>query len=134
MLKAYSPSVSQTLGNDNSSSGIKKALQTDGFRSLMIKASSNNQEMDVAKGASAEVQMVADLIGTNAEESRQHRGSSISAQVGDPKVAMEDKGSLKVPNKPKAPWVKLFKENRQQSRGLSLPTFEIEGIRAVLEM
>ena len=41
---------------------------------------------------------------------------------------------MKVPNKPKASWVELFKENRQQSRGLSLPTFEIEGTRAVLEM
>ena len=79
MLEAYSLSVSQTLGEDDSSSSTKKALQTDGFRSLMTEASSDNWEMDVAKRASAKVHVLGDLIGTNAEEARQHRWSSISA-------------------------------------------------------
>ena len=31
-----------------------------------------------------------------------------------------------------APWVGLFKDNKQQYRGLSLPAFEIQGNIAVL--
>ena len=41
--------------------------------------------------------------------------------------------SNKVVDKPTALWVGLFKDNKHKYQGLSLPAFEIQGNRAILE-
>jgi len=134
ILEPYSPSVSQTLGEGDSSSGTKEAMKSDGLCLLLSEASSGNHVVEEPNAAPGKDQGQAALVDVGSDHPEQLRVASMEGQSIVPTAARGADQSLEGQTKAATPWVGLFKDNRQQKKGLLLNAFEVEGNRAVIEL
>ena len=130
VLESYSPSVSQTLGEDDSSSDSKDEIQS-------VKAHKAKTSESSSGIKAGEDNM---LLCTGSHSGAENQNGPInetSEKIPDGPAGVLNSASKEVPTaqaKSAGAWVGLFKDNKQQHRGLPLPAFEIQGNRAVLEM
>ena len=134
VLEPYSPSVSQTLGEDDSSSGLKEANRSDGNRNLVTsEASSGNVVAEDGRAGAVTAKAQIEQKEVSSEPSAK-QPAPVEVQIKSAIGGTKENVISSVVNRTSGPWVGLFKDNKQQLRGLSLPAFDVQGNRAVLEI